>query len=77
MKCVQARLTQSVTNLFVEFLLSEVERAKAEPAATKDSDNADAPTPGEPAAESASFDLHSLSDLDRSLRRASEPMNKS
>ncbi|WFD19600.1 hypothetical protein MCAP1_001834 [Malassezia caprae] len=56
---------ESVTNLFVEFLLSEVERAKRSPAATNEAGSADARPSGEASVEPGTFDLHSLTDLDR------------
>lgn len=52
--------TQSVSNLFVEFLLSEADRGRAEGGS---SDHAPAPQPSDSAVKGADFDLHSLEHL--------------
>lgn len=77
MRCVYTWLTQSVTNLFVEFLLSEVERAKASTGATNEASSAEAQSSGEASADQTTFDLHSLSDLDRSLHHKSKSTSHS
>lgn len=58
MRCVGGALTQSVSNLFVEFLLSEVERGeKGTEKAPPSSAEGDAP-----------FDLNRLAQLDAPAR---------
>ncbi|WFD26687.1 hypothetical protein MNAN1_001672 [Malassezia nana] len=63
---------ESVTNLFVEFLLSEVERAKANSGAGQDGSSTEVPSSEDPQEAPATFDLHSLAQLDGAARVASD-----
>ncbi|CCU97708.1 unnamed protein product [Malassezia sympodialis ATCC 42132] len=55
----------------------EVERAKASTGATNEASSAEAQSSGEASADQTTFDLHSLSDLDRSLHYTSKSTSHS